>query len=230
MELIIWIIVIAVIVAKVNKQKKRTQQRQYHAQPNFKTFQQTPMNQNYQTVPNQQRSQNYQTVPNQQWSQNYQTVPNQQPSQGYQGAQNQGMQSQNMAELQAAMSSKQQELKARLQNRYGVQGAQQRPGAQKRPATQQRPVTQQKQVVQQYAAQQKQDAQQYVAQQRQDAQQDYVGENSFDTINNIGRSSVLMCQVNDLIVMGYQSNLTFERDFVAEGIELLNNYELGIEV
>jgi hypothetical protein len=35
----------------------------------------------------------------------------------------------------------------------------------------------------------------------------------------------LMERVNDLMIMGYQANLTFERDFVAEGIEMLNSYE-----
>ena len=56
-----------------------------------------------------------------------------------------------------------------------------------------------------------------------------AGENSFDMINNIGKSSELMYQVNDLIVMGYQADLTFERDFVSEGIDMLNNYELVTE-
>ena len=32
----------------------------------------------------------------------------------------------------------------------------------------------------------------------------------------------LMDQVNDLMIMGYQANLSFERDFVAEGVEMLN--------
>lgn len=40
----------------------------------------------------------------------------------------------------------------------------------------------------------------------------------------------LIRQVNDLIVMGYQPNLTFERDFVAEGVELLTRYEVSAEL
>lgn len=43
----------------------------------------------------------------------------------------------------------------------------------------------------------------------------------------IGRESELMQQVNDLMIMGYQGNLSFERDFVAEGVEMLNSYELS---
>ena len=176
-------------------------------------------------------NQNYQGVPNYgQHPQGYQTMSNGQSSQGYQGVPNQ-----NMAQMQAAMSSKQQELKARLQSRYGTPGTQQRQSAN-----------------QQYAAQQRQNAnQQYAAQQRQNANQQYamqqgqndilrraaanVGENDydqleFDMISNSVSSSELMREVNDLILMGYQSDLTFERDFVSEGVELLNSYELETEM
>lgn len=34
----------------------------------------------------------------------------------------------------------------------------------------------------------------------------------------------LMKTVEDLIVKGYEPNLTFERDFIAEGMDLLNRY------
>lgn len=40
------------------------------------------------------------------------------------------------------------------------------------------------------------------------------------------QESPVLKQVNDLIVMGYSGDLSFERDFVAEGIEMLNSYEL----
>lgn len=42
--------------------------------------------------------------------------------------------------------------------------------------------------------------------------------------------SELMRQVNDLMVMGYQADLSFERDFVAEGVELLAGYEISGEL
>ena len=202
MELIVWIIIIAVLITRANKKKKKTQQGMYHMPPNYGN-----MNQNYQGVPN------YGQHP-----QGYQTMSNGQSSQGYQGVPNQ-----NMAQMQAAMSSKQQELKARLQSRYGTPGTQQRQSAN-----------------QQYAAQQRQNAnQQYAMQQGQNdilrRAAANVGENDydqleFDMISNSVSSSELMREVNDLILMGYQSDLTFERDFVSEGVELLNSYELETEM
>lgn len=36
----------------------------------------------------------------------------------------------------------------------------------------------------------------------------------------------LMDEVRDLMIMGYRDRLTFERDFVSEGIEMLNHYEI----
>ena len=40
----------------------------------------------------------------------------------------------------------------------------------------------------------------------------------------------LIRQVHDLIVMGYQADLSFERDFVAEGVELLARCEVQTEL
>lgn len=45
-------------------------------------------------------------------------------------------------------------------------------------------------------------------------------------IADSNQESSVLKQVNDLIVMGYSGDLSFERDFVAEGIEMLNSYEL----
>ncbi len=39
-------------------------------------------------------------------------------------------------------------------------------------------------------------------------------------------SSELMQQVSDLMITGYQADLRFERDFIGEGAELLNRYEM----
>lgn len=50
-----------------------------------------------------------------------------------------------------------------------------------------------------------------------------VMEYEADMTNN----SRLMDEVNDLILMGYQADLTFSRDFVAEGIKMLNSYEIS---
>lgn len=38
--------------------------------------------------------------------------------------------------------------------------------------------------------------------------------------------SDLVKRVNDLIVMGYSGEMDFERDFVAEGVEMLNSFSL----
>lgn len=43
---------------------------------------------------------------------------------------------------------------------------------------------------------------------------------------DINQESDILRQVNDLIVMGYSGDLNFERDFIAEGVEMLNSYEL----
>lgn len=46
---------------------------------------------------------------------------------------------------------------------------------------------------------------------------------------DIGETSELMREVNDLMITGYQADLAFERDFVAEGVEVLNRFELPTE-
>ena len=38
--------------------------------------------------------------------------------------------------------------------------------------------------------------------------------------------SDILKRVNDLIVMGYDGNMEFDRDFVAEGVEMLNRFSL----
>ena len=38
--------------------------------------------------------------------------------------------------------------------------------------------------------------------------------------------SDLVKRVNDLIVMGYDGNMKFDRDFIAEGVEMLNSFNL----
>ena len=43
---------------------------------------------------------------------------------------------------------------------------------------------------------------------------------------DVAKSSELMAQLNDLMIMGYQADLSFERDFIAEGVDMLNSYEL----
>lgn len=38
--------------------------------------------------------------------------------------------------------------------------------------------------------------------------------------------SDMLSQVNDRIVMGYSGEMEFERDFIAEGIEMLNSFQV----
>ena len=45
---------------------------------------------------------------------------------------------------------------------------------------------------------------------------------------DIDSASELMHEVEDLMIMGYQANLPFERDFIAEGVAMLNGYELDM--
>lgn len=45
-------------------------------------------------------------------------------------------------------------------------------------------------------------------------------------IEGIQWESETMKEVNDLMIMGYSGSLTFERDFVAEGVEMLNRFAL----
>ena len=47
---------------------------------------------------------------------------------------------------------------------------------------------------------------------------------------DIEGTSELMREIDDLMIMGYQADLSFERDFVAEGVEMLNSYELPAEI
>ncbi len=55
-------------------------------------------------------------------------------------------------------------------------------------------------------------------------------EGAHDLVNaiDIDSTSELMHEVEDLMIMGYQANLRFERDFVAEGVAMLNSYELDM--
>lgn len=41
-----------------------------------------------------------------------------------------------------------------------------------------------------------------------------------------GEASDIMIKVNDLIVTGYSGDMTFDRDFIAEGVEMLNRFSV----
>lgn len=59
-------------------------------------------------------------------------------------------------------------------------------------------------------------------------QQMMAGAHELVNAIDIDSTSELMHEVEDLIIMGYQANLPFERDFIAEGVAMLNGYELDM--
>lgn len=56
------------------------------------------------------------------------------------------------------------------------------------------------------------------------AAHDLDAENYFTEVVDLSKAGENMRQVSDLIIRGYQEDLTFERDFVSEGIEMLNRF------
>ena len=59
-------------------------------------------------------------------------------------------------------------------------------------------------------------------------QQMMAGAHKLVNAIDIDSTSELMHEVEDLMIMGYQANLPFERDFIAEGVAMLNGYELDM--
>lgn len=220
---LVWIIIIGVIVwSEVKKQQRR----QGGTQPNM------PGRQTWGSQGTQQNSQRVQ--------QNYQRP---QQARSYQGQGNQWAQTRQAG--MDAMVKKQQELKARLEQRYGKPAAQQ---AGMQGNGQQRPGTQ---GAQRRGAQPGQGAQGRMAQPgdilsraaanvretendqlEQEMSVKHAGgpmtRDAHDLVGaiDITETSELMRQVSDLMIMGYQADMTYERDFIAEGVEMLNSYEL----
>lgn len=59
-------------------------------------------------------------------------------------------------------------------------------------------------------------------------QQMMAGAHELVNAIDIDSTSELMHEVEDLMIMGYQANLPFERDFIADGVAMLNGYELDM--
>ena len=59
-------------------------------------------------------------------------------------------------------------------------------------------------------------------------QQMMAGAHELVNAIDIDSASELMHEVEDLMIMGCQANLPFERDFIAEGVAMLNGYELDM--
>lgn len=200
---LVWIIIIGVIVwSEVKKQKSR----QEGTKPNVPRGQ----------VPNYQR-----------------------PPQNYQQTRQAG---------RDAMAKKQQELKARLEQRYGkaavpagrtagngqqsaqVRSGQQRPGMQGNgQQSAQRRAAQQGDILSRAAANVRETENDQLAQKM--SVKHAGGPMTRDAHDLVGavditETSELMQQVSDLMIMGYQADLTSHRDFIAEGVEMLNRYEI----
>ena len=238
--LIIWLIIVLVIYSNAKKKKAKAGGR--HPQ-------------DYQSK-NYGRPQNYQQPQNYQRPQGYQTGSNGNP---------------NIAQMQAEVTRKQQELKTRLQQKYaGAAGTNTRPVQQNVPyrapqqtlqnsMPQQRPAqrTSQNSMPQQRPAQRtlqnsmpQQRPAQRISQQNEimgraianvkENEVDELERNQFAVVKNetsadvhniigiidVAKSSELMAQINELMIMGYRTDLSFERDFVAEGVDMLNSYEI----
>lgn len=162
--------------------------------------------------------------------------PRQRAQQSYQKPQPQNYRPGNpdTGQSMAAMTAKQRELKDRLTQRYGKPAGANR-GYQGNPGMRQ-------QGYQQRTAQKTGDILSRATANVRENEQDQLEmelavrhpgsvmtRDAHDLVGavDIAESSELMRQVNDLMIMGYQADLTFERDFVAEGIEMLNSYELS---
>lgn len=218
---LIWVLIIAVVIwSEVKKQRSR-QGGGARQQPDMRQRVQQGAGRAMQTYQNlqgnYQRSQ--QNYPNAQRSQqSYQNPRNQNPRQGNPVT----------GQELAAMTAKQRELKNRLTQRYGrpADRGTQGMGQQK---NQQRPVGQPNDILSRAAANVRENEQDQLEMEMDVRHPGSVmTRDAHDLIGavDISEGSELMCQVSDLMIMGYQADLTFERDFVSEGVEMLNSYEL----
>lgn len=217
--LLIWALIIFFAIWNEVKKQRRKQQMQGLAQQKVRQqyqqgqpgMQQRAAQYQQQVAGMQQRAGQYQQQgqpgKQQRAAQQYQQSVPQQRS-----AQRQSFASQNMEQMQTAMTRKQQELKARLQKQYGT--------------------PKKSDILSRAAAN--------VQENRKDElETGIISEgstngffeeiNAWDALAKLDRSSDVMREVNDLMIMGYQTDMTFERDFLAEGIELISGYEVKTE-
>lgn len=117
---------------------------------------------------------------------------------------------------------KQEELKARLEQKYGKISNEQK--APKPPAKENKPaVSGMEQAVQKAAV---------LPEKVREAEPDHLSQipdkQSETNVMALQEppASDLMREINDLMVKGYDGELTFSRDFVAEGIEMLNRIQM----
>ena len=176
-----------------------------------------------------------------QQSRNIQTYQNQQPYQRMQQRQSvqrpavqvqpvaRQAQAEQMQQAAAVMSQKQKELKARLQQKY--------PGIGSAQPYQARPASQSAQFYQ--ARQTAGSAQSYQTGQAEKGRPQNVwqtvtsgdiltraAENVRENDGDLLEQEDFLAKVETLMITGYQSKLTYERDFLSEGLDLLNSYRI----
>lgn len=129
--------------------------------------------------------------------------------------------------MESAMTQKQQELKKRLQQKYG-EAPQRQAAAKKNPYP--KPV---EGVLYQEPAEEPSITSRVAENIREESvdelRLEWEKEKwSYDTFPVLKESeeSELMKQIDDLMIMGYTAEISNSRDFVAEGIAMLNQYEL----
>lgn len=148
--------------------------------------------------------------------------------------------------MENAMTQKQQELKKRLQQKYG-EAPQRQAAAQKnlysRPAERKsyaRPMEKNpySKPVEGASYQEPAEEPSITSRVAENIKEESVDElrleqerekQSYDTfpVLNAPEESELMKQIDDLMIMGYTAEISNSRDFVAEGIAMLNQYELS---
>lgn len=132
--------------------------------------------------------------------------------------------------MQKNMTQTQRELKERLQKKYGnvmqqegrqqeVQPRKSREYEQRRPGQQAAVKGQQNDILSRATANVQEDA---VDELRFERKQEMAA-NTLEL--GMVETSELMQQISDLMITGYAGELSFERDFVAEGVEMLNRCE-----
>lgn len=209
MGFIVWVIIILCIVwAEVKKQKKRNQ----GTRPNVPRNPQMNYGRPQQTVSGQVPGNAGQRANAQHPVQGQQT-----PQQAYRAAQP------NYRRPQQSRPNGQRPAQ-------GQQGSQQRANGQRPVQGQQRPqnVQQSNDILSRATANVQENAGDLLKMQVTGADM-MPDAQVFVNVIDIGGASELMREVNDLMITGYRAEMTFERDFVAEGVEMLNRCELLAE-
>lgn len=123
----------------------------------------------------------------------------------------------------------QQELKERLQQRYGSRQTAQQSYRNTSSQGYRKPSVQQNDILTRATANVMENQQDELQSTSDAAKRDAAmmadAQRLADAID-IESTSELMQDVNEMIVMGYQPKLSFERDFIAEGMEMLTQFEM----